>query len=458
MKFVHYITLILLTALAVACEEENDAHLITSTTQLSFSSIGGSQTMKVESNSSWHIVSNETWLSAYPASGSSTQDVTITVAITDNQYEQESKLIVMTDDGTKVVNVSVKVEGSVIRTGKHLDIRVDEKIFSGKAKVVDSLDVRSNINWEVLGPEWLEAWDGERWRPLSKDRGFVKGNGIKKVFLRTADANKNEESLEDVVVVREYLTGEYSHTVNVRQVGRMQVVATIPYVLEDGLSFDWHSGCDVAKIYFKVTENKKDDNPTNDDVRNTYEVTDESYFNSATGFEPGSTYYINAITEDAYGNFDSHVFISYGKLPEETTPVAEISAGIYEGDGHWCFFFGTNPLTTAASHFYVTDKANSAFMYNDPILWLIAMDNTNKKYWFQDGTGYTSSGWVFWDSLSGYTGEIHALVCALGEIGGQFRPKVFRYDRYYDADGKRLPDKPLLDRIPKAMVNDPSLR
>lgn len=457
MKYIHYVAFVLLAALAVACEDESDAHLVTSTTQLTFPPEGGTQTIRAESNSSWHIVSNEAWLSAYPTSGNETQDVAITVAITDNNYEQESKVIVMTDDGSKVVNVSVKVQGTVVKTGKHLIVRVDDKTFSGRAKAVDSLDIRSNVNWEILGPEWLEAWDGDRWRPLSKDRGLVMGNGTKKVFVRTSNDNKNKNSLEDVLIVREYLTGDYSSTVNVRQVGRMEVVATFPWVLEDGLTFDWHTGCDVAKIYFKVTENKQG-MPSDDEVRNTYEITDESYYNSATGLKPGSTYYVNAVTEDAYGNMDTHMFFFYGNLPVEATPVAEISAGVYDGNGNWRFHFSTNTITTAASFFYATDKSNSAFMYNDPILWLIAMENSNKNYWFREGTGYTTPGWISWESPLGFTGEIHAIVCALSEIGGQFRPRVFRFDRYYDADGKRLPDKPLLDRIPKAMLNDPSLR
>lgn len=456
MKYIHYIALILLTALAVACEDESGAQLVTSTTQLTFSPVGGSQTIRVESNSSWHIITDETWLSAYPTSGSTAQDVTVTVAITDNKYERESKIVVMTDDGAKVVNVSVKVEGSVIQTGKHLDIRVDDKTFSGKSKAVDSLEIRSNINWEILGPEWLEAWDGERWRVLSKERGIVRGSGIKTVLVRTAANNKNEKSLEDVIVVREYLTGEYSHSVNIRQVGRMEVSATTLYLLEDGLTFDWHAGCDVAKIYFKVTN--KEENPTVDVMKNTYEVTDESYVNSATGFKPGSMFYIVAGAEDANGNVSGRINTIYGKLPEETTPLALIRASMYDGDGQWRFFVQSNSLTTAIFHFYATDRANSAFVYNDPILFLIAAENSNHKYWFQAGTGYSSGGWVYWKSPSGYTGEIHAIAVAASEIGGGWREKVFRYDRYYDADGKRLPDKPLLDRIPKAMINDPSLR
>lgn len=452
MKYIHCIALILLTALTVACEDESDAQLVTSATQLTFPPEGGTQTIKVESNGSWHIVCNEPWLSAYPTSGSTAQDVTVTAAITDNKYERESKIVVMTDDGAKVVNVSVKVEGSVIQTGKHLDIRVDVKDFSGKANSVDSLEIESNVDWEILGPEWLEAWDGERWRPLSNDRGLVKGNGTKKVFIRTSNDNKDENSFEDVIVVREQLTGELSHSVNVRQVGRMQVYAHVLYDLEDGLVFDWHAGCDVAKIYFKVTDEKEE--PT----LNTYEVTDESYFNSATGFKPGSKFYIIAASEDAYGNLDHRFYTTYGNLEAETPPIATIDAGIYDGDGHWRLFFSTNTLTTAISHVYITDRTNSAFMYNDPILWLIAIYNNNQGYWFREGTGYTTSGWIYWESPSGFTGEIHAIAVAQSELRGQFRPRVFRFDRYYDADGKRLPDKPLLDRIPKAMLNDPSLR
>ncbi len=455
MKHIHYIVLVVLIGVLVACEDDNGSQLITSTTQLSFPPDGGSQTILIESNCNWHIVSNDAWVSAYPVKGNSTQEVTITVAIKDNKLEQETRLIVMTDDGSKVVNVSVKVEGAQIKNGKHLDIRVDDKTFSGKAGAVDSLEITSNINWEVLGPEWLEAWDGARWRPLSADRGIIKGNGKKTLFVRTAFNNKNEESLEDVIIVRECLTGDFAHTVNVEQVGRMAVSSLVLWDLEDGLAFDWHCGCDVSKIYFTVNEGV---HPFDINViRNTYTLTDESFINSAVNLKPGSKFSIVSIGEDIHGNMANKYYTTYGVLPEETAPVAEISSGLHVEEGLWRFFIRTNILTEAY-HLYVTDRSNSAFMYSDPILWHIAMTNNNKKYWFQEGTGFTSTGWVLWNNLSGKTDEIHAIACATAEIGGQPRPKVFRYDRYYDEDGKRLPDKPLLDRIPKAMVDDPSLR
>ncbi len=455
----YYISLIILATLVVACEEESNSRLVTSVTQMTFAANGGSQVFGIESNSDWKISSSADWLSVYPVAGSGSQSITVTVAIQDNKLEQEAKVVVMTADGSKVVNVSVKVEGSQVKTGRYLDLKVPEIKFSGKAKALDSLEITSNISWEVLGPEWLEAWDGDRWRPLSKERGVIRGNGPLKVYLRTSADNKSESSLEDVVITREYLTGDFSRTMEVSQAGRMQVLCTPAYYLEDGFTMGWHSGCDVAKIYFTVTNDKVENasGMSHELIRNTFSVTDESFINSATGLKPGSRFYIRAITEDAYGNMDNHVYTTYDDLPEETPPAVGIFFGTRDENGRWMFNVGTN-LLTAGFHFHATNRANSAFMYNDPILWRLAMLNTNKKYWFQEGSLFIAPGRIFVDNLSENTGEIHAMACALQEIGGLSRPKMFRYDRYYDADGKRLPDKPLLDRIPKAMLNDPSLR
>ncbi len=455
MKHIQYVVLITLIGCVLACEDDSESRLITSATQIYFTPSGGSQTIEIESNTDWHIISDVNWLSVYPTKGSLNQNVRVTAAIKDNELEQESRLIVMTDDGRKVVNVSVKVEGSTVKLGKQLDICVDKKTFSGKAWDVDSLEITSNVTWEVLGPEWLEAWDGERWRPLLETRGVVRGSGNSTVLVRTANINKNEESKDDVVVVREYLTGEFSHTVNVSQVGRMQTSPTVLWKLEDGIVFDWHCGCDVDKIYYKVTDEKE--KPSIDVMRSTYGVTEDTYINSATGLKPGSQFYIIASGADSNGNICKEVYTTYGRLPNETAPLANIITGLHVDGGKWRFCIDTN-LLTGSYHVYVTDQSNSAFMYNDPILWHIAMINCNNKYWFQKGTGYKTSGWIFWNDLSGKTDEIHVIACAAAEEGGLFRHKVFRYDRYYDAEGRRLPDKPLLDRIPKSMVNDPSLR
>jgi hypothetical protein len=106
-------------------------------------------------------------------------------------------------------------------------------------------------------------------------------------------------------------------------------------------------------------------------------------------------------------------------------------------------------------HFYATDNPNSIFRYCDPILWYIAITNWEDGIWPSDFS-YCGSGWLSWENLSGRTDEIHAMAMAFDD-DGEMRLKVFRYDRYYDAEGKLLPEKPLLDRIPKAMIYDKNL-
>ena len=455
MKYLHYYILALaILSVLTACEDDSDSQLITSVTQLYFTSDGGSQTIEIESNTDWHIISDSTWISVYPSAGSGNKRITVTSALTNNKLEETAKIIISTNDGRKIVNLTVHVEGNKIKSGTYLDFDSEVKVFSGKAGYIDSLNVTSNTEWEVLGPEWLEAWDGNRWRALSQTRGLVRGKGIKSIPIRTAMDNKDERSLDGVVTVREHLTGEFSQTMSVEQLGRMEVDALVRR-FEDCIVIEWRSGCDVAKIYYKVTDDVNE-RGSSENARRTYEVTDESYINSATDLKPGTQYRVIMIGEDLQGVMDDTYHVRAWSMPESSNVMADISKGEYVGGGKWRFYVGAS---SESSHYYIyaTDNPNSAFRYNDPILLYIASIHWKMGHWFAHSLYYRGTQWCELKYLSGRTDEIHAMTLAYGN-NGEERPKVFRYDRYYDAEGKLLPEKPLLDRIPNAMIYDENLR
>lgn len=453
MKYFYYhILAIAMICIFTACEDDSNSQLITSATQLYFTSSGGSQTIEIESNTDWHIISDSTWISVYPSVGSGNKKITVTSALQDNLLEETAKIIISTNDGRKVINLTVYVEGAGLKNGKYLDFDENTKVFSGKVGSLDSLNITSNTDWELLGPEWLEAWDGNRWRSLSQTRGLVRGRGIKSVLVRTAMDNKEEESWDGVVTVREYLTGEFSNTVSVRQLGRMEIDSEFLWRIENGAVFEWRCGCDVVKIYYKVTDDMNE-GATADIIRNTYQVTDESYINSATDLKSGTQYRLIAIGEDSQGALNTIIHTSRWSTPPKSELEAEIAKGEYLEGGQWRFYMAAGPNTNYL--FYATDNPNSVFRYCDPILWYIARINLVNGSWSSDYSWY-GSGWLSWENLSGRTDEIHAMALAFGDDGEE-RLKVFRYDRYYDAEGKLLPEKPLLDRIPKAMIYDKNL-
>jgi hypothetical protein len=453
MKYFYYhILAFAMICIFTACEDDSNSQLITSVTQLYFTSDGGSQTIEIESNTDWHIISDSTWISVYPSAGSGNKRITVTSALQDNLLEETAKIIISTNDGRKVINLIVYVEGYGLKNGKYLDFEENTKVFNGKVGAMDSLNIISNTDWELLGPEWLEAWDGNRWRPLSQTRGIIRGRGIKSVMVRTAMDNKEEENWDDVITVREYLTGEFSNTVSVRQLGRMAIESRFLWRIENGAVFEWRCGCDVAKIYYKVTD-QMNESTTTDIIRNTFEVTDESYINSATDLMSGTQYRLIAVGEDSQGVMNNIVHTNRWSTPPKSDLEAEIAKGEYVEGGQWRFYMAAGSNTNY--HFYATDNPNSIFRYCDPILWYIAITNWEDGIWPSDFS-YYGSGWMSWENLSGRTDEIHAMAMAFDD-DGEMRLKVFRYDRYYDAEGKLLPEKPLLDRIPKAMIYDKNL-
>ena len=459
MRHIFYILACTMLICLSACKEDSDSQLILSTNHLTFSPNGGSQTIDIESNTDWKIVSDVSWLSVYPSTGSLNKTITVTAAIKDSELEQETKIVISTKDGAKVVNVSVKVEGSEVKSGKYLEVKGGDKELNGKAGSTETLAVTSNITWEVLGPEWIEIWDGERWRPMSPDRGVVKYVDSQIITFRAIADNKDEDRLSGVVVVREYLTGEYTHTVNIAQLGRMEVSPTILQTLQDGAVFDWHCGCDVEKIWFKVTDDMDYDllsDFVNNVIRGSWQETNVTYINSAVNLKPDTKIKVFAIGEDAQGNLSGETgsCISYTEKADASVGV-EFGFARYMDDGRWQFYINKGQNTDDFS-LYATDSQNSAFMYNDPILWYIANETLDRQEWFK--LWYVIEyGWIEFGNLSENPKELHAMTWSYG-TDGMVCTKVFRYDRYYDDDGKRLPDKPLLDRIPKAMIDDSRLR
>ena len=444
-----------LSMLLTACEEENNSQLTVAETLVTFPAKGGSEIITIESNTSWHVISESSWVSVYPTTGSMSKNITVTAVPTGSKLEEETRIIIMTDDGSKVVNVTVKAGGSSGKKGTYIDIDEIKKVLSGKAGSLDSIVISANTSWELLGPEWIEAWDGGRWRPMSQDRAVIKGNGNGKVYFRTIADNRGDDKLFGVIFLHESLTGDFSRTINIKQLGRLDVDFYFPCTLEDGFVIGWHCGCDVAKIYYKVTLDLDEKFDTS--IKDTYKVTDESFINGEIGLASGTTYKIIAEGEDKDGNMPGR-FTSAQKTTsiEYGNVWAEIAKGEHVGGGQWQFYIGYVGIDTYYYQLYATGNLNSAFRYNDPILWYIAQINSDKNMWYGNSQ-YTTPGWVYLNNLSGRTDEIHAMTLAVRWTGIS-RKKVFRYDRYYDTDGKLLPEKPLLDRIPKDMIYDASLR
>lgn len=434
-----------------ACETDTDSLLTTSTTQMTFAPDGGSQVLNVESNTDWSVSTNADWIDVYPMSGNKNQSVTIKVSTTDNLLENKTTIVVRTMDGKKIVNIGVNVLGSLVKTGKYLDIRNHKtRIYlGGDEGIIDSLHVRSNMEWDIRGPEWIEAWDGDRWRPLSKDRGVIRGEGIKYVYIRTARDNTNEDDLEDVITVSEYLSGNYAYEINVSQIGSLTARPNIVATLCNGLAFDWVCGCKVDKIYFKMSKSELENNwshsASEDNVRREFELTSADYINSVDGMSAGTTVYLSTRCEDVNGIM-AHGYNSYTLTTPQSNnlALAPITDAFIETSG---LQKGKLKVVTYPNEYtskyreYATTQSNSAFDYNDPILYYIYI----KKLIYKSKS-LTGTGWTAWD-VSSNGNEIHAMTVAQG-MDGKASLYISRYDDY------PLGNHVLVDKVRKSMIDE----
>ena len=454
MKHLYYYIFFFVLLFLVSCEDENKSQLTTSVTHIIFETQSGNSTFEVNSSTDWRITTKDDWISVTPSFGSGNQTVSVTVSVDDNLFDKTTKVIVCTKDGEKVVNIDVKVKGTKSDKEKYIDVynHPSRLYFDGMSGVTDSLVIRSNFTWEIKGPEWIEAWDGARWRPLLQDRGVIKGNGTQTLLLRTARENKAEEDLEGIITLSEYLTGDYDYTIDVSQVGRMIAFPDVKYLSYNGAVFGWKCGIDVKKIYFKVTDdmNESVTNPT--EIKATFDVTDTGILNTADRLSPNSPFQIISCGEDGQSQLGKKIQ-RLGLKTIDDDPVTNemgmaynpISAAWQMEDNVWRVHCVAGNQTGWWQ--FATNKANSAFVYNDQILgYLYNIDLPEHV------VRYSTSPLIVEWTFQEITNEIHVFMRLFN------RNHVYRYDRYYDADGKRLEDKPLLDRIPKSMINDPSLR
>ena len=120
---IYIISVIALFAIAACEDEKNNSQLITSTTQLTFPTKGGSQTLQIESNTDWRITKDVDWISISPSIGSMNQTITVTVALSENELEHNAKVVISTKDGEKIVRYYEHVSegtGTILKNILHI--------------------------------------------------------------------------------------------------------------------------------------------------------------------------------------------------------------------------------------------------------------------------------------------------------------------------------------------------
>lgn len=191
-------TAIILTS----CDKEVETVLSTSTQSLQFTAEGGSQTFKIQSNSSWSILPSSNFATVSPMTGNG--DATVVVSLPENEKmdSRSCTLSILSDDGTKSATVAVEQSGATAS----LDVDVKELNFEATAKCERTIKVTSNTTWSVSNlPSWLNA-------------SLSSGNKDASITFTTASDNNSSKARETEITISEP-TGK-SCTVKVSQMGK----------------------------------------------------------------------------------------------------------------------------------------------------------------------------------------------------------------------------------------------
>ena len=407
----------------LGCDKDKDekTYLILSQTELTFENGGGSMSFMIESNTDWVVSSSEDWINVVPTHGNGNQEVMVNVANQWNPIVQEGTLSVRTGDGSQFANIKIKLQGAIPgypnSEDKVLALSNNSNIMAlgGQKYFKDSLIITSNIAWDIKGPDWIEAWDGERWRPLSQEKAVVYGMGNTTVRIRTASSNDEIHNREATLVIAERMTGQLSNMIEIHQLGKYIVSPGRVIRLSTGLGMDWICGTNVSSFYYNVSE-KMESAVTIDpnDVINNWNESNPTYNNGEAGLKENTMYYITTISKESLNTdyYQYYTFVVKTKS-SQNQPFANIEDVFWYDD---IMYLNMNMNNYAFAYFVFGDCGGVWKKYNTPLLAKILYDNmlTGNTNNF---VPFTTSGYVPLSAPEGEFSDVHIVSWAIGNDG-----------------------------------------
>ena len=194
------------------------------TSNMEFTSVGGSKTFKISTNTSWTVTSDQTWCSVSPESGKN--DGTITVKVTENTSasERTAMITVKSDIGNQTVKVIQSGAAAVLA----LSVNSIDFTSGGGNK---TFNISSNTSWTVLCDQvWCNI------TPVS-------GSGDGSVTVLVEDNISTVERMATIIVKSD----AGNKTINVTQSGATAILS----LDMNSLAFASGSGSEN----FKITSN-----------------------------------------------------------------------------------------------------------------------------------------------------------------------------------------------------------
>ncbi|MDZ7724501.1 MAG: SUMF1/EgtB/PvdO family nonheme iron enzyme [candidate division KSB1 bacterium] len=205
-----------------------DAYLTVSTTSLSLSSSSNSQAgFDIESNVSWTVSDDASWLSVSPGSGSDDATVTVTATSANPSTGSRSATVTVSGDGVGSKTITVTQSGA----DAYLTVSPTSLSLSSSSDSQSGFDIESNVNWTVSDDaSWLSVSPGS-------------GSDDATVTVTATSANSSTGSRSATVTVSG--DGVSSRTVTVTQSGSSSPIS-IEWVPVPGGSFQMGSNSSEA--------------------------------------------------------------------------------------------------------------------------------------------------------------------------------------------------------------------
>ncbi|MCR5314339.1 MAG: BACON domain-containing protein [Bacteroidaceae bacterium] len=444
-QYYHLSILPLLFLLVVACSEDSakTPELEVTPTLLEFPSEGGFCTFEIKSNTNWTITYDNPDMLVSPQSGSYNKTVTVTLPAS-SSIEELQYLIAVKPEGGVATNVRVKQAGQFISGDVTLKVNNYEGYvtFGGEGGDLDSLRIMSNVSWLLYGPEWIEAWDGKRWVPLSQTSAVIKGSrttdkdaeGTMLQLLRTKSSNTSEDyKMADLILKPAYSGTDVQVTLTALQLGRHMAVPNYVVSLSDGIATDWEVGADVKTIGVYLS-----DKPLGANDPGEFEATEPDYISYWDSLQENTTYYLYSFGVGS--DLTSMVPVQTGSSMNQ--PLAEIqNVNMNFDKNEWTWQVKMNEYCSG----YRMWSFSAYFDYPDVVLaWLLGLytQDESRLSEFPIYTTDKSFNWVM-DSPR----HMQVVTWAGGKGSNHYASVIDRYnsttdERYNDAPRRAADRKP----------------